>query len=109
MENAKQGSESTPALHCGDAHCNKKNVPAASRRSFLGRMGASTALAVGIPIETVLEGMHAKAKAALAPFGSPNPANTSFQYRKDPPKANKINIGQLPDNGDSRRFTDCSG
>src|SRR5215471_13840619 len=83
MEDAKQNSENTAALRCGDAHCNKKNLPAASRRSFLGRIGASTALAAGIPLETVLEGMHTQANAAVAPYGSPNRSNASFQYRKD--------------------------
>jgi hypothetical protein len=109
MEDAKQSSESTAALQRRDAHRNKENVAAASRRSFLGRIGASTALAAGIPLETLLEGMHMQANAAVAPYGSPNRRNASFQYRKDMAQANKISMGEMADNGDSRRFTDYSG
>jgi hypothetical protein len=79
-----------------------------SRRSFLGRVGGATAvaLAAGIPLEPLFEG---KAEASVVPYRSNNRANDSWNYRKSTAQAEKIDVGVLPDNGDLRRFTDYSG
>ena len=120
MKDAELCSEGNPSLHGEDAHRNKEkgrkdsdpNVPAdSSRRSFLGTVGGATAvaLAVGIPLEPLLEGKHAQAEASVVPYGSRGRAHASFDYREDTAEADKIDVGELPDNGDSERFTDFSG
>jgi hypothetical protein len=110
-KDAQQSSERTSPGQGEDASRDNKNGAAdSSRRSFLGKVGGtSAALAVGIPVELALEGMHAQAKAAIADYASPSRTNASFQYRKDTAQAEKINVGVLPDSGDSERFTDYSG
>ncbi len=88
------------------------NVPAdANRRSFLGAVGGATAVAltVGIPLEPLFEGKHGQAEASVVPYGSAARTNASWQYRDSTADAEKINVGELPDNGDSQRFTDYSG
>jgi hypothetical protein len=87
------------------------DVPAdASRRSFLGAVGGTTAvaLAVAIPLEPFFEGKRGQAEASVVHYGSGARANASFDYREDTARAEKIDVGELPDNGDSQRFTDYS-
>jgi hypothetical protein len=82
-----------------------------SRRSFLGKVGGATAVALtaGIPLEPFLEGKHGEAEASVVPYRSNNRANDSFNYRKSTAQVEKIDIGELFDNGDLQRFTDYSG
>ena len=93
----------------------KRNGPDASsdssRRSFLGKMGGATAvaLAVGIPLEPLFEGKHGQAEASVVNYGSGSRAGASYEYRKDTAQDDNIDIGKLPDNGDAQRFTDYSG
>ena len=83
----------------------------ASRRSFLGTVGGATAaaLAVGIPLEPVFEGKHGEAEASVVQYKPSTRTNNSFNYRKSTAQAEKIDVGELPDNGDSQRFNDFSG
>jgi len=83
----------------------------AGRRSFLGTIGGATAVAltVGIPLEPLFEGKHGQAEASVVPYGSSSRAYASFSYREKTAEAEKINVGELPDNGDSQRFGDFSG
>ena len=93
----------------------RRNSPdassASSRRSFLGKMGGATAvaLAVGIPLEPLLEGKRGQAEASVVNYGSTSRAGSSYEYRKDTAQDDNIDIGKLPDNGDAERFTDYSG
>ena len=83
-----------------------------SRRKFMGTMGgvaAAAALTAGIPLEPLFEGKHAQAEASVVPYGSSRRAHASFDYREDTAEADKIDVGELPDNGDQERFTDFSG
>ena len=92
-----------------------RNSPEASadssRRSFLGKMGGATAvaLAVGIPLEPFFEGKHGQAEASVVNYGSSSRAGDSFQYRKSTAQNDDIDIGKLPDNGDDSRYSDYSG
>ena len=43
------------------------------------------------------------------PYGSAARTQASWQYRDSTADAEKINVGELPDNGDSQRFSDFSG
>ena len=82
-----------------------------SRRSFLGKMGGATAvaLAVGLPLEPLFEGKRGQAEASVVNYGSSGRAHDSFEYREDTAQNDNIDIGKLPDNGDDSRYTDFSG
>ena len=119
MKDAKKYSEGAALLKGEDSHHDNKNgakpsganVPAdSSRRSFLGTVGGATAvLAVALPLEPLFEGKHGQAEASVATYKSNSRANDSWNYRKSTAQNEKINVGELPDNGDSERFTDFSG
>ena len=81
-----------------------------SRRSFCKVGGATAiALAAGIPLEPLFEGKHGEAEASVVPYGSAARTAASFDYRQAIAEAEKIDVGELPDNGDTQRFTDYSG
>jgi hypothetical protein len=105
-----QGGE----IHPDQAHA-KESLPTgpadSSRRSFLAKVGGATAaaLAVGIPLEPLLEGKHGRAEASVVKYGSEARASASYNYRQEMAQSENVNVGELPDNGDSKRFTDFSG
>jgi len=74
-------------------------------------MGGATAaaLAVGLPLEPLFEGKHGQAEAFVANYNPYDRTNDSYNYRKSVALAEKINVGELPDNGDADRFSDFSG
>jgi len=83
-----------------------------SRRSFLGKAGgvAAVAAATGyIPLEPLLGGKHSVAEASVIPYSSERREDASFDYRTDTARAERIDVGEQPDNGDAARFTDFSG
>src|SRR5215469_11594841 len=97
-----------------DKKLHRNDVPNdESRRAFLGKVGiggaTAVALAAGVSIEPLIAGKDAEAEASVAPYRSNNRANDSFNYRKNTAINEKINNGELPDNGDAERFTDFSG
>ena len=93
----------------------QRNCPDASadtsRRSFLGKMGGATAvaLAVGLPLEPLFEGKHGQAEASVIGYDSSGRASDSYNYRKNTAANEKINVGVQKDNGDAARFSDFSG
>ena len=103
--------------------CSEQNTPAkegatptasagTSRRSFLSKVGVGGAAAVAlaaIPFEPLIEGKHGEAEASVVPYSSSRRTNDSWHYRECTAEAEKIDVGVLPDNGDSQRFTDFSG
>jgi len=120
MKDPQESCEGTTPIDGGDPHHNQakrqnhssKNVPAdSSRRSFLGRIGGvgAIALAAGIPLEPLFEGNHGQAEASVVNYRSSARAGASHDYREDTAGAEDIDVGELPDNGDSERFTDFSG
>ena len=111
MKDLKKRSEDIAPRQGEDADHNNENVPAdSSRRSFLGTVGGATAaLAVALPLEPLFEGKHGQAEASVVQYGSGSRTNASWQYRDSTADNNKINVGELPDNGDAERFTDFSG
>jgi hypothetical protein len=84
-----------------------------SRRSFLEKVGiggaTAAALAVGIPLQPLIAGKDGQAEASVVDYRSNNRTNDSFNYRKSTAQNEKIDVGELPDNGDIRQFTDYSG
>jgi len=100
--------------HHQEKHGNEgcANGPAdSSRRSFLGKVGGATAaaLAVGIPLEPLFEGKHGEAEASVVNYGAASRMAASFNYRKNTAAHNIGTPVEMPDNGDSQRFTDYSG
>src|SRR5271157_4556222 len=88
--------------------------PAASpsRRKFMGTIGgvaAAAAVTASIPLEPLFEGKHGEAEASVVPYGSSARTYAAWQYRDSTADAEKIDVGELPDNGDSQRYTDFSG
>ena len=118
MKDTKECSEDI-VPYGKDAHHDKEKAmklngsntsAGASRRSFLGTVGGATAVAltVGIPLEPVFEGKHGESEASVVHYGAGARAAASYDYREDTARAEKIDVGELPDNGDSQRFTDYS-
>ena len=117
----EQEQYESPAIADTDGNCDKQptrcddtkpSFPTDStRRSFLGKIGGATAvaLAVGIPLEPLFEGKHGQAEASVVNYNSYNRTNDSYNYRKNVAQSEKINVGVLPDNGDAARFSDFSG
>src|SRR5271166_3503054 len=102
------GGEAAPNDH-NDKEKSGKNGPIgpanSSRRSFLGKVGGATAvaLAAGIPLEPVFEGKHGEAEASVVSYRPRGRTADSFDYRKDTAQDERIDVGVLPDNGDSQR------
>src|SRR5208337_1531215 len=108
MKNAPLASETMPSTVEPEPH----TASSPSRRKFMGTIGgaaAAAAVTAGIPLEPLFEGKHAQAEASVVPYGSSGRAYASWKYRDNTADANKIDVGQLPDNGDLQRFTDYSG
>ncbi len=89
------------------------NAPCSgSRRRFLGGVSgiAAAAATVGaIGLEPLLGGKESVAEASAAPYRSNDRTNDSYNYRKNMAQNEKIDVRELPDNGDSDRFSDFSG
>jgi hypothetical protein len=116
MKDSQEVRESTALCdEESSASASKKNqgreLAGTSRRSFLGKVGGATAVAltVGIPLEPLLEGKNGQAEASVVHYGSRARAFGSFEYREDTAEVNNIDVGELPDNGDLQRFSDYSG
>ena len=117
MSHSQEGCGQTTAAQGEvrpDKKQHRKDVPNdQSRRSFLGKVGlggaTAAALAVGVSLEPLIAGRDGEAEASVASYRSNNRSNDSFNYRKNTAINEKINNGELPDNGDAERFTDFSG
>ena len=83
------------------------NTEQESRRNFV--RGAATAAALAaVPLEPFLGGKELRAEASVVGYNPPNRTAASFKSRLDAALTQKIDIGVLPDNGDSARFADHS-
>ncbi|HEY1939566.1 MAG TPA: phosphoesterase [Candidatus Angelobacter sp.] len=83
-----------------------------SRRSFLGRAGGLTAMAMAagiVPLEPLLGGKETEADASVITYKEGDRSRDSFIFRKQTAQAERINPGTAPDNGDSALYTDHSG
>src|ERR1700674_4473374 len=86
--------------------------PSGSRRKFLGNVSGVAVAAVtagAIGLEPLLGGKQSVAYASIVPYGSEGREDKSFHYRVSTANAEKIDVGQQPDNGDATRFSDFSG
>jgi hypothetical protein len=83
-----------------------------SRRSFLGRAGGLTAMAMAagiVPLEPLLGGKQTQAEASDIVYSESNRSNDAFNYRKQEAQAEKVSPPVAPDNGDFALYTDHSG
>ena len=83
-----------------------------SRRSFLGRAGGLTAMAMAagmVPLEPLLGGKATHAEASDITYSESNRSNNAFNFRKQEAQAEKISPPVAPDNGDFALYTDHSG
>ena len=79
-----------------------------SRRRFVkgaATIGAVTAI---IPLKPLLGGSGSTAEASTIDYQANTRSNDSFIYRRNTAINDKINIGEVPDNGDLLHFTDFS-
>ena len=86
--------------------------PSGSRRKFLGNVSGVAVAAVtagAIGLEPLLGGKESVAEASVVPYRSEGREDKSFKLRVSTANAEKIDVGQQPDNGDATRFTDFSG
>jgi hypothetical protein len=83
-----------------------------SRRSFLGKAGGLTAMAIAasvLPLQPLLGGKESQADASVIDYKPSTRANDSDFFRKSTANSEHINLGILPDNGDAKAFSDHSG
>jgi len=83
-----------------------------SRRSFMGKAGGLTAMAVAaamVPLEPLLGGKETTAEASVINYSANLRSNDSFFFRKQAAQSEKNNVGVPPDNGDAALYTDHSG
>src|SRR5689334_17744141 len=74
-----------------------------SRRSFMGKAGGLTAMAVAaamVPLQPVLGGKESQAEASDITYSESNRANSAFNYRTKEAQADKVSPPVAPDNGD---------
>jgi hypothetical protein len=102
-----QGDETQQGAKAGASNASGN----ATRRSFLSTVGGATAaaLAVGIPLEPMLEGKHGEAEASTIAYLPNLRYLACYNYCVQTAQSNKLNVGVLPDNGDLARFSDYSG
>jgi hypothetical protein len=79
-----------------------------SRRNFVKGAATVAAAAATVPLKPILGDSGSRAEASTINYESNKRTNDSFLYRRNTAIANKINVGELPDNGDRTRYTDFS-
>lgn len=79
-----------------------------SRRKFVKGAATIAAVTATIPLKPLLGGPGSTAEASTIDYEPNKRTNDSFIYRRNTAIADKINIGEVPDNGDLLKFTDFS-
>src|SRR6266508_5769296 len=102
MENPRKHSEEAAPVQRGNEERHQKDLlNNSSRRAFLGKLGfggaATVALAVGIPLEPLIEGKRGEAEASVVPYLSSSRTLSSYNYRRNTAQNDKIDVGLLPD------------
>jgi hypothetical protein len=87
---------------------NNPNTPKLSRRIFVKGAATVAAVTASIPLKPLLGGSQSTAQASTIDYESNKRTNDSFIYRRNTALINKINVGELPDNGDRTRYSDFS-
>ncbi len=83
-----------------------------SRRSFMGKAGGLTAMAVAaamVPLEPLIGGKESQIEASDITYSESNRSSNAFNYRKQEAQAEKVSPAVAADNGDFALYTDHSG
>ena len=91
-----------------DATTSKTKKSRISRRNFVKGAATAAAVTATVPLKPLLDGHNSIAEASTINYEPNKRTNDSFLYRRNTAIANKINVGELPDNGDRTRYTDFS-
>jgi hypothetical protein len=86
----------------------KPEKPSLSRRRFVKGAATVAAITATIPLKPLLGGSGSVVEASTIDYESNKRTNDSFIYRRNTAILNKINVGELPDNGDRIRYSDFS-
>src|SRR5438128_2706880 len=86
----------------------KSEQESISRRKFVKSAATMAAVAAAIPLEPLLGGTESRAEASVIGYDAATRAQASFNYRTNKAKAEDVDLGVLPDNGDAAKFTDFS-
>ena len=86
----------------------KTQKPRISRRNFVKGAATVAAVTATVPLQPLLNGQGSIVEASTIDYESNKRTNDSFIYRRNTALANKINVGELPDNGDRLRYKDFS-
>ena len=79
-----------------------------SRRSFVKGAATIATVAAAIPLKPLLGGSGSTAEASTIDYEANKRVNDSFIYRRNVAILNKVNVDELPDNGDRARYSDFS-
>ena len=79
-----------------------------SRRRFVKGAATIAAATATVSLKPFLGGSGSEAKASAIDYEPNKRQNDSYIYRRNTAIANKININELPDNGDRAKFNDFS-
>jgi hypothetical protein len=79
-----------------------------SRRNFVKGAATVAAVTATVPLTPLLDGQGSIVEASTINYEANKRTNDSFIYRRNTAQANKINVGELPDNGDRTRYNDFS-
>ena len=79
-----------------------------SRRHFVRGAATVAAITATVPLNPLFGGPGSTAEASTINYEPNKRVNDSFIYRRNTAVANKINVGELADNGDRLRYKDFS-
>src|SRR5829696_443910 len=91
-----------------DPNTSKTEKSRFSRRKFVKGAATIAAVAATVPLKPLLGGPGSTAEASTIDYEANKRTNDSFIYRRNTAIADKINIGEVPDNGDLITFSDFS-
>src|SRR5215217_6114805 len=91
-----------------DPNTSKTEKSRFSRRRFVKGAATIAAVAATVPLKPLLGGPGSTAEASTIDYEANKRTNDSFIYRRNTAIADKINIGEVPDNGDLTTFKDFS-
>jgi hypothetical protein len=109
MSKEKERANVVPVI---DVASEDKKPTDPSRRQFLGGvsgMAAAAATLGAIGLEPLVGGKESVAQASVNSYNDQARAEISQSYRISAANTEDIDVGEQPDNGDSKRFTDFSG
>jgi hypothetical protein len=91
-----------------DPIISKTEKPRISRRNFVKGAATVAAATATISLKPLVGGQGSTAAASTIDYEPNKRQNDSFIYRRNTAIVNKINVDELPDNGDRGRYTDFS-